>query len=167
MSGFYDALRHVLEIEGGYVDDPDDRGGATNRGITQGVYDQWRMAHDRPTQSVERLTWDEVHAIYHRNYWVAGRCDALRWPVSLAHFDGCVNHGVGGAIKLLQRAVGVTDDGVWGPVTQAAIEDMEDELIVLRLLMERIKKYVAIANHNTTQRKFLRGWLKRVIALMP
>lgn len=163
MSGFAQALPFVLEMEGGYVDDPDDRGGATNNGITQATYDRWRDSNGQDRQSVRDISDGEVEMIYHRDYWVAAKCGALPWPVSAAQFDAAVNHGVGNAAKLLQRAVGVEDDGLIGPVTLGAVAELTTAQLLGEMLWERVKFYYAISTGS--QLKFLRGWLRRLIHL--
>lgn len=162
MSGFAQALPVTLRFEGGYSDHPDDPGGATMKGITQNTYDAWRASRRLSPRPVKEISDDEVEAIYHRDYWVAGKCDALPWPVSLAHFDACVNHGVRNAAKLLQRALGVEDDGVIGPQTLGAVEDADPEELVNAMLWKRLEFYEAITLNKKSLRTFLLGWLSRV-----
>ncbi len=163
MSGFLDALPVTLRFEGGYVNDPDDPGGATNKGITQKTYNAWTRSKALPPKAVRGITTDEVEAIYHRDYWLKGKCDALPWPASLAHFDACVNHGPRNAAKLLQRAAGVTDDGKIGPVTLAAVADMARASALVNLMLwKRLEFYEAIARRRKASRKFLLAWLSRV-----
>lgn len=163
MSGYLQALPFTLGVEGGFSDEEHDRGGATNYGVTQKVYDAYRLSVGKPRQDVRKITVAEVEHIYMRDYWLPGHCDALPWPASRAHFDACVNHGVRAAIKILQRAVGVTDDGDFGPKTQAAVDaaaSLTDDLLWMRL-----SYYSAIVAKDKTQLKFLRGWLNRTIQL--
>jgi hypothetical protein len=63
--------------------------------------------------------WNDI---YLHDYWLAGRCDRMPWPVSLAHFDACVNTGVTQAAKFLQRTVSTRDDGLIGPLTLGALK---------------------------------------------
>lgn len=165
MSGFNQALPFVLRMEGGYVDDPDDRGGATNYGVTQATYDAWNDSRGHPRRPVKQITKTEVDAIYHSRYWVDGKCDALPWPLSAAHFDACVNHGIGNAAKMLQQAVGATVDGEIGPKTLAAAARAwtKSDDVLEDLLWTRLDFYYRIS--KGTQVKFLRGWLRRVIHL--
>lgn len=166
MSGFTQALPVILAAEGGYVNDPLDRGGATNFGITQATYDGWRQTGRLPTRSVREITHEEVEAIYHQRFWVAGRCDSLPWPLSLAHFDACVNHGPGNAWRLMQKALGVQQDGVPGQQTYAAIQRADQEDLVWSWLQARSDFYVKIVQNRPDQIRFLRGWLnQRVLGL--
>lgn len=163
MSGFFQALPFVLEMEGGYVNDPDDRGGATNKGITQVRYDAWRQGVGLEPRPVRSIQDDEVTSIYHSMYWVVGKCDALPWPASLVHFDACVNHGPHRAAVILQDAVDVIADGKIGPKTLAAVEAMDVRVLCYRMLLQRVEFYYDISTGR--QVKFLRGWLRRVIHL--
>lgn len=169
MSGFVQALEFVLrdDIEGGYKNDPDDPGGPTNRGITQAVYDAYRRAQGRPLRSVREIERHEIEEIYFRDYWLRGKCEALLWPLSLIHFDSCTNHGVVQANKLLQEVVGVQADGIIGPKTLAAVADrshMRRELCE-DLLWRRAAFYAALALRRPDSRKFLPGWINRLVAL--
>ena len=164
-SGSTQALPFTLEYEGGFVDDPDDPGGRTNKGITQKTYDAWQDSAGRPKADVFHITDAEVGAIYHQRYWVDGKCEPLPWPVSMVHFDACVNHGLKNAAKLLQRAAGVTDDGAIGPMTLQAVGNRPALRLAERTLWARLDFYEAITDRRGTLRKFLRGWLKRVLKL--
>lgn len=159
MTDFARSLPVILKAEGGYVHDPDDRGGATNKGVTQKTYDSWRKSELLPVRPVKEIQDVEVETIYRQDYWFAGRCDALAWPVSLVHFDACVNHGVGRASKMLQDAAGVAVDGKVGPKTIAAV-NADPAGVVKRYLEERERFYRLIGIGN--QGKFLKGWLARL-----
>lgn len=114
------ALAAVLVHEGGYVNHPKDPGGATNKGVTQGVYDDWRIKKGLPPRSVKHLEQSELEAIYRKQYWDACRCDDLPSGVDYCVFDFAVNSGTGRAARFLQEALLVTVDGRIGPVTLAA-----------------------------------------------
>jgi len=165
MSGFRDALRITLRFEGGYADHADDPGGATNRGITQATYDAWRAEQGATPRPVREITDAEVTAIYRQRYWLDGRCNMLPWPVSAAHFDACVNHGLRNAARLLQRAVGVAADGIIGPITLGAVERSEPGGLVDEMLWQRLAFYERIMLRRRASRTFCLGWLSRVNAL--
>ena len=165
MQGFREALAIVLQHEGGYVDHPDDPGGATNKGVTQAVYDAWRRSRGEAPRPVRQITDGEVEAIYRTNYWERGRCDGMPWPVSLVHFDGCVNHGTAGAARVLQRALGVTVDGVTGPVTLGAVGNHQPIPLAETILWERLGYYERICAGRPASRTFLLGWIRRILSL--
>lgn len=118
---FPTCLAYVLESEGGFVDDPRDPGGATNKGVTQAVYDDYRKLIAKPKQSVRFITNAEVGEIYKHQYWDAVKGDLLPKGLDYVVFDYAVNSGVVRAIKNLQGVLGVVQDGMIGVRTIAAI----------------------------------------------
>jgi lysozyme family protein len=162
---FPGALAFVLAREGGYVNDPRDPGGATNQGITQATYDRWRRAHQQPERPVGGIAEDEVRAIYEAEYWRAGHCPDLPWPLQLVHFDASVNHGVEQAAKFLQRAVGVTADGQIGPQTMAAVAALspgDATRCAEDYLWLRAAFYRSLAQRREASVGFLPGWIRRL-----
>lgn len=159
---FTKALSLTLGLEGGFVDDPADRGGATNHGITQATYDNYRASLGISLQPVTNITDDEVERIYHDNYWMPGKCDALPEPIDAVHFDSCVNLGVSRAARLLQSAVGVAADGVIGPQTLAAVAAGDPGELASALCDKRAEFYQQIVQARPDQSRFLKGWLNRV-----
>jgi len=94
---FPQSVQFVLAREGGYNDIPEDRGGATNFGISQKSY---------PNEDIRGMTRQRAEAIYRADYWLKGGCDKLAWPLCLVHFDACVNAGIGNARRFLSRSNG-------------------------------------------------------------
>ena len=94
-SAFVASLPFILRWEGGYVNHPADRGGATNKGVTQKVYDDWRTRQGLAARDVRQLEDAEMHAIYEAGYWLPPRCDLLQRRLDLVQFDTAVNMGVG------------------------------------------------------------------------
>lgn len=165
-SRFATCLAFVLEREGGFVDDPVDRGGATNHGITQATYDEWCVTKGMPHPSpVRDILPDEVEAIYRAQYWEPVRAHLVLEPLDLVLFDTAVQHGVKQAVKLLQRAVGVDVDGAFGPATLYAVTNRPATLVAYNVMEERRKFYARIIENNPTQAKFEKGWDNRMTAL--
>jgi len=104
---FAACLAHTLRYEGGYVNNPLDPGGKTNKGITQRTYDGWRSKQGLYHRDVRFIDDKEVQAIYRRDYWDAVKGDDLRPGVDLAVFDYAVNSGVGRALTALKLATGL------------------------------------------------------------
>jgi len=166
MPGFPEALLVILRAEGGYVNDPDDPGGATNFGVTQKVYDAYRIEKGHATRPVKGIPVDEVRGIYRTRYWDESKCGELAWPLSLVHFDGCVNHGVKAATVLLQRELGLLDDGIIGPKTMGAMHAVQEPTVVAEsLIWRRLKFYVSIARMRERSLKFLPQWVMRMAHL--
>lgn len=166
---FERALHTVLAHEGGYVNDKADRGGATNKGITQRVYDAWRRSHALPVRSVAEISNAEVATIYMTQYWNPAWCEKMPGRLGAIHFDAAVNHGVRRAIKFLQLAVGASDDGVLGRETMKSLETAlamtDEDAVIGAYLDQRADFYDAIVENDPTQTRFIAGWKNRIRSL--
>jgi lysozyme family protein len=162
---FSSVLPFVLKCEGGFVNNPEDPGGATNQGVTQAVYDTWRARQGADKQSVRFISGAEVQAIYESGYWLPARCDLLETPLHLVQFDTAVNMGVVRAVRFLQQAVGCGIDGDFGPGTQAAVAKCDRGETVINYCNAREAYYRALTQKNPKLTQFLQGWLNRVNAL--
>ena len=156
---FEDIIPRILQREGGYVNHPNDRGGATNYGITQRVYQEWKSD---PSADVKNLTMSEAAQIYRVHYWLPSKAEQLPAAIRDIHFDAAVNHGVSRAAKLLQTAAGVTVDGEIGPNTIAAANALNPELLKLRYIVARYKFYGEIVQRDRSQAVFMAGWMSRM-----
>lgn len=157
-TNFDKALASVLVHEGGYVNHPKDPGGATNKGVTQAVYDDWRQDKGLAKQSVRDITPAEVMAIYKLLYWDRVKGDALPAGVDYCVFDFAVNSGVNRAARFLQRAVGVAEDGQIGPVTINAASAMGADCLVDAICNARMTFLKGLHHFNV----FGKGWTRRV-----
>lgn len=146
----------ILRHEGGYVDHPDDPGGATNMGITFNTLKAWR-GESITKDDVRNLSEEEAKEIYRANYWNALNCDQLPAGVDLVTFDFGVNAGVSRAAKMLQRIVHVEADGQVGPITLGAVEQNDPTDLVARFSDNRLNYYRSL--HHWDQ--FGRGWSRR------
>lgn len=154
-------LAHIFESEGGYGNDPDDHGGETNLGVTKA---SWADYLGRPIQAGEMraLTKGAVTPYYRAEYWDKCRCDELPVGLDYAVFDFAVNAGPRRAIKFLQQAVGVVNDGVIGPGTMAAVAKANPKEAIEQFSAAKSSFYKGIVDHDPTQKKFINGWLNRV-----
>lgn len=162
MARFNDCLQVILGNEGGTSNNAADHGGLTRCGVTQATYDQYRTARKLPQQPVTLITQAEINDIYNIYYWVPAHCDQLPQPVDLCVFDTAVNSGVGRSSKLLQAAVGVTQDGAVGPATLAAVSAIDPVACATQFCDQREAFYRGIVAHDPTQGVFLAGWLNRL-----
>jgi lysozyme family protein len=162
---FEASLPFVLRWEGGYVDHPADPGGATNKGVTQKVYDEWRSRQGRSLRSVRLIEDDEVGAIYETGYWLPPRCDQLRRRLDLLQFDTAVNMGVGRSVRFLQATLGCAVDGEFGPITRQAAADCDLTAVTTNYCDAREAYYRRLADKRPSLGVFLRGWLNRLNAL--
>ena len=142
------AFQITVGVEGGYVNDPADPGGETKFGISHRSY---------PDIGIKALTLDQAKDIYRRDYWQAASCDSMPERIGHLVFDCAVHHGVKTAIKLLQRALRVADDGEFGPVTRGQLL-ARDTNETADLLMAHRLFFMASCPAYSTYRV---GWVKR------
>jgi len=149
MSKFLDFIDRVLSHEGGYVNNPNVPGGETKFGIAKRSY---------PAVDIRNLTREGAIAIYERDFWQRVQGDKLPRQFAFQALDAAVNHGIGNAVRWMQRAAGVADDGVIGPMTLAAVARSEPADLVLAFNAERLEFYAKLQTFDT----FGRGWTRRV-----
>lgn len=145
---FDTAFERVVGIEGGYVNNPDDPGGETQWGISKRSY---------PHLDIEHLTREDAKAIYLRDFWNRIHADEVYDGVAYQAFDFAVNSGIETAVRKLQRAVGVADDGYWGPVSRGAAAKMSESDIIMRFVAERLEFWTLLKNWPNASR----GWVRR------
>jgi len=183
---FDDAFKIVLDFEGGYVNDPDDRGGETNYGITYNTLNDAKNKGWIPFNvTIHNIQLEHAKVIYKKGYWDVVQADSLPHPLDLIMFDSAVNHGPNAAVKLLQKSLNallryaeLKVDGIIGPLTLRAVRNYEGlqdapgshnksniRYLCIDVLMNRIELYLSIVMNNRSQEKFLKGWLNRVFKL--
>lgn len=164
---FEQALADVFDAEGGFANDPVDRGGATRYGVTEAV----ARAHGYEGD-MRALPLDLAGEIYRADYWAPLRLDELVSDrVAGKVFDLSVNMGPTAAARILQRAVvinrgAIEVDGKIGPATLAAVNELSlrHELAVLAGVVGfAFKRYERIVEADPSQSRFIRGWLSRLI----
>jgi lysozyme family protein len=152
MDADYDRCFDETELwEGGYSDVPGDPGGSTMRGLTQSSYDAYRRSHGLTTQDVRRVTASEIKAIFKNAYWAPGLCDFFFPGLDMVQFDESINSGPRKAVALLEEALGT-------PVTQAAIDAVEDRRgLIQKACDARVRFWESLSG----EKRFLAGWLNR------
>lgn len=152
-------LERTLHYEGGFSNNPHDPGGATMEGVTQRVYDAYRIVHKLPRAPVSQIPNDELDDIYQKQYWNPIRGDILPSGLDASVFDTSVNSGPTEAIILLQKALGVTADGHIGLMTLAKLRGVNDiEGLISRYNALRL----GFMHRLRTWRFFDKGWTARV-----
>lgn len=146
---FEDFLPVLFEHEGGYVNHPKDPGGETKYGISKRAY---------PNEDIRNLTKGRAAQLYRRDYWDRCRCDDIPFSLACMLFDDAVNAGPGSAIPRFQRAIGVADDGIIGPVTLSKANAVDEEFALMEYREFREIFYRRLRNFPT----FGRGWLRRL-----
>jgi lysozyme family protein len=154
---FDTAFGKLLGHEGDFSDHPDDPGGKTRFGITEAVAREMGYRGD-----MRELPLDLAKRIYRERYWTAVRADELPAGIRYAMFDAAVNSGPGQAVRWLQRAVGVPDDGALGPRTLAAAGALSVDAVRMKLLAQRLRFMSNLPNWPA----FSRGWARRICDLM-
>lgn len=149
---FDKAFEHVVGLEGGYVNDPRDPGGETKYGITK---------RDHPNVDIPNLTMDQAKDIYRAGYWIPARCDDLPWPLAAFVFDAAVNQGPGASIKMLQKSLNVSQDGVIGNNTLASLKRADQRELCAMFMANRALRYTGTQNFDV----YGLGWFKRLFAI--
>lgn len=159
---FDEAISHILSSEGGFTIDPDDSGnwtsGKAGIGVLKGT--NWGIsAASYPLLDIKNLTKAMAIKIYLNDFWLKYRIAAYPDSIRLHMLDVSVNSGNSRAVKILQRAAGITSDGVAGPQTMKAAASVD----VWEYANERNDFYIIYADQNPTKRKYLKGWIRRVL----
>lgn len=179
---FEEAFRETLGIEGGYVNDPQDQGRETYKGVSRRFHPLWmgwviidaHKGHPDFPQCLEIITelQDALKNFYRHTFWDAMKLDEVADHQMAAElFDTAVNCGQGDAVLFAQRAVnfigreGVAEDGKFGPMTLAAINKwcrLDPKALFIAMNGEQYIAYKEEVRNNPTQSKYSRGWMKRI-----
>lgn len=152
MDKFDQCIKWVLENEGGYVDDQHDTGGETMYGITRVV-----ARANGYTGPMRDMPLDVAKEIYRKKYWQSWM-ECAPMPLCFELLDTAINSGPTTAAKLLQRALGVVDDGVVGPKTRAAVTAMHPT----RLWSEFMAARLDYLTRCKQWQYFSAGWTRRM-----
>lgn len=166
MSNLFDkAFEELIGIEGGYVNDPTDRGGETKYGISKRAY---------PNLDIRNLSLAQAKQIYYTDYWKASGADqVLKYDLALELFDTAVNMGTSIARKFLQQSLNLMNrngtnfpdlfvDGAIGPNTLKAYRSVDDRILLKVLNGLQFCRYKEICEKDPSQEKYFNGWMKRV-----
>lgn len=145
---FDQAFDRLMGNEGGLVDSPADPGGLTKWGISKRSY---------PSLDIRNLTREQAKLIYFSDFWTAAGMDKIPGALAFQVFDAAVNHGIQTAVRMMQRAAGVADDGHAGPVTLAAVNAKPLSEMLMLFLAERLLFWTALSTWPT----FGKGWARR------
>jgi lysozyme family protein len=172
MADFNTFFPTLLKHEGGFVNDPKDPGGATNKGVTIGTFQQCaqRLVNLQPTlDNLRALTDAQAATIYKALYWDKVHGDEITLqPLANIVFDFQVNAGAN-ASKLLQRVLNtlgaspqLTVDGAIGAGTMAALAGTDAVAVYTAYKQGRKDYYTDLVKQRPSLGKFLNGWLARV-----
>ena len=177
-------LPFILKWEGGFVNDPTDRGGATNKGVTIATYEAYCRQKGLPRPTVEQLKnipdahWRDIIKTMFWDKWHAD--DIHSQKVANILVDWVWLSGVHG-IKKPQALLGVKADGIVGNKTLSAVNFADPKELFAALYKERVKFINAIVARSVaayekkigrpatekellkhTQKRFAKGWLNRL-----
>lgn len=175
MANFNLALLKVLSHEGGYVNDPDDHGGETYKGIARNshgtwqgwkIIDQSKMDKSFPLNLVNNLKLQQlVEQFYIETFWQPLKADQIQNQTSAdSVFDFAVNSGTTTSARLVQSIVGAKIDGIIGEQTLNKINSMDFGHFQAALTVAKMEYYMNIIRKRPTSKKFLLGWISRSLS---
>jgi lysozyme family protein len=174
MADFNSALEKVLKHEGGYVNDPNDPGGETYKGVARQMHSKWdgwvlvdickkqisfpaNLERDGELQG-------KIKDFYQINFWDKINGDNLKnQEVANSIFDFAVNAGVSTSATLAQMVVGTTVDGVLGNHSAEKINGFDSEHFLASFTVAKIARYISIIKKRPTSQKYLYGWIRRAL----
>jgi lysozyme family protein len=186
---FDSCFKAVLGHEGGYVNDPNDRGGETYKGIARKFHGDWPgwmiidlKKDDRgfpASLDTDAVLQDHVKTFYRIRFWDKMRCNDLPEEIRYEMFDTGVNQGVDQAIRVLQRSLNLLNqngrlwadvavDGVIGSVTlQIARGCAYKKALHNTMNVLQGMRYVEICERDRSQEAFFRGWITNRVQWIP
>ena len=174
MADFNKAFLLILTNEGGYVNDPDDPGGETYKGIARKKQPDWvgwfiidgmkkQLNFPASLDSNQNLQ-AEIHRFYKAIFWDKVGGDNINdQDVANSIFDFAINSGVSTSVGLAQNVVGGSCDGVIGPKTIQAINNFQPDHFIAAFTVEKCRKYIAICKKRPDSRKYFFGWIDRAV----
>ena len=151
----------IKRWEGGYSDNPNDRGGATNSGVTLAVY-QSVYGKNKTKNDLKKMTNDQWDYIFTKLYWNKWKADEIK-NQSIANIlvDWVWMSGLG-TIKKIQSLFGLTADGIVGNKTISYINSHDQEEVFNKNWNRRKSFYESLVKNNPSQKVFLKGWMNRL-----
>lgn len=155
----------ILRWEGGFVDDPLDRGGATNKGITIGTFRNF-YGKDATVEQLKNITDEQWLHIFKSGYWDKWKADDIE-NQSIADIvvDWAWGSGAATSIKQVQKILGVAVDGIVGDDTLTAINIAGQRSLFVKIHNRRIEFVENIVKRDPSQARFLKGWKNRINSL--
>lgn len=155
------AFTRTIGNEGGYKRDPQDRGDWTSGVIGKGELKGTKYgisAMSYPDLDIKNLTLEQAKEIYFKDWWQKLKLASYPKAMPFQLFDAAINHGWHNAAEILQRAIGVKDDGVIGKVTMAKLAMLDNNDVLMLFLAERLEFMTNIRTWGTKGR----GWARRI-----
>lgn len=174
MADFAAAFALTMKAEGGYVNDPQDPGGETYKGVARKMNSKWdgwtlidmaKKEKNFPANlDSNAALQDKIKSFYEINYWDKTRCDEIKdQGVAASIFDFSVNSGPIASSKVVQFIVGTEPDGVIGDVTLGKINSYDPHTFLALFALGKISRYLHICEGRQESKKFFYGWVKRTM----
>lgn len=175
MAKFNLTLSKVLSHEGGYVNDPDDLGGETYKGIARNsngswlgwkIIDKYKIDKSFPGNLASNVNLQQfVEKFYLESFWLPLKADQIQNQTSAdSVFDFAVNSGLTTSVRLVQSIVGTKTDGVIGEQTLNKINSIDFGYFQAALTVAKMEYYMNIIRRRPTSKKFLLGWISRSLS---
>jgi lysozyme family protein len=163
------AFAFTAKWEGGFSNHPADPGGKTFRGVTEATWRAWLALRNRlrpnSPRDVKLASPNKVKRLYIEGYWQPSQAAALPLPLCIAQFDAAVHSGPDRAVRLLQQAAGVKQDGVYGPLTHRAVSVADPAVLARKAVSHRRAFLEALLATRPTLGTFRKGWMNRLADL--
>ena len=174
MAQFINAFQKTIDHEGGYVNDPDDPGGETYKGVARKMHSKWEgwttidLLKRQPgfPANIDRdpEIREQVGTFYLNQFWNKIKGDDIQnQEIAESIFDFAVNAGVATSAALAQLVIKAKTDGVIGPQSIAAITAFDPEHFLAAVTVAKIARYVSIVKKRPTSRKYFYGWILRAL----
>jgi lysozyme family protein len=174
MANFKTAFDLMIAHEGGYVNDPDDPGGETYKGVARKIFSKWdgwqtidmlkRQAGFPANLDKDTELQLRVQMFYEINFWDKIKGDEIiNQEVANSIFDFAVNAGVESSVLLAQLVVDINPDGVIGPNSIVRINAFDIDHFLAAFTVAKIARYVNIVKKRPTSRKYFYGWVCRAL----
>jgi len=174
MADFSKAFELMIAHEGGYVNDPDDPGGETYKGVARKIFSKWngwttidilkRQSGFPASLDKNEDLQSAISDFYRVNFWDKINGDQISdQRVASSIFDFAVNAGSGTSSSLAQMVVGAKADGVIGQNSLKSINDFDPEHFLSAFTVAKIARYVSIVKKRPTSRKYFYGWVIRAL----
>lgn len=174
MADFIPAFQLTIAHEGGYVNDPDDPGGETYKGVARKIFSKWsgwttvdilKRQSGFPASLDKDADLQEAVADFYRiNFWDPIIGDQIAdQEVANSIFDFGVNAGLSTSASLAQMVIGAKSDGVIGPQTLAILNGFDPDHFLASFTVAKIARYVNIVKKRPVSRKYFYGWVVRAL----
>jgi lysozyme family protein len=175
MADFTKAFQLMIAHEGGYVNDPDDPGGETYKGVARKIFSKWNgwttvdMLKRQPgfpsNLDKDAELQESVSDFYRVTFWDQMKGDQITdQAVATSIFDFGVNAGMGTSASLAQMVVGAKTDGVIGPKSVTSLNAFNNEHFLAAFTVAKIARYVNIVKKRPTSQKYFYGWVLRSLS---